>query len=226
MLPMNNKLDFLPHTWQWDTMNRDEFLYWSTYGSVSTKLIKRWNLNAGGSARVLDLGTGLGRNARKMARYGMDVYALDIDTDVLKQANEITNKEALNVNFVSGDMRQMPFDNDFFDAVYAENVLSLTSFAGLKQTLGEIYRTLKKNGEAFLVIADKSSPTIQNAQMIDENTVLISQQYGTNTGVATFVDDQTLKTCLGKLEIIDKYGAIHGYFPETYRHMILTKKIR
>ncbi|NLI99514.1 class I SAM-dependent methyltransferase [bacterium] len=68
--------------------------------------------------RVLDLACGMGRHALELARRGFTgVTGLDVTGQYLQKAREIKNKEDLNVRFLEGDMRSIPFEREF-DACY------------------------------------------------------------------------------------------------------------
>lgn len=75
------------------------------------------------SERVLDLACGMGRHALELARRGFTaVTGLDYTQQYLEKALSAKRREDLNVSFIKGDMRSIPFDaeedEEGFDAVY------------------------------------------------------------------------------------------------------------
>lgn len=224
---MKERFDFPAHTWDWGAMGDEDKLHWSLCGSVSYSLMDRWKLNAGDKKpRVLDLGCGMGRNSLKLSQNGLETYGLDIDEMPLAVAKSNANRMAEQITYVQGDMRCMPFASNFFDAVFADNILSLTSHNGLVQTIDEIHRVLKPHGEAFMVFTDKSMPLLQTGQMVDQNTIKLHAQYGKHSAVATFVDEDILKRVLRGFSVLDKSGILHGYKPDRFHHMVLAMKIK
>ena len=67
-------------------------------------------------ARVLDLCCGQGRHSVELARRGFRVTGFDLSEYLLKLAKERANEEGVEVEFMRGDMRELPWENEF-DAV-------------------------------------------------------------------------------------------------------------
>lgn len=67
-------------------------------------------------SRVLDLGCGSGRRTLELARRGHRVLGLDPDERALAEARAAAKGERLNVHFVKGDPRLIPYRAEF-DAV-------------------------------------------------------------------------------------------------------------
>ncbi|MBN2379538.1 class I SAM-dependent methyltransferase [candidate division WOR-3 bacterium] len=68
--------------------------------------------------RILDLCCGMGRHALELARRGFTgVTGLDYTQEYLDKAQTFKLDEGLNVRFIQGDMRFIPFEQEF-DACY------------------------------------------------------------------------------------------------------------
>lgn len=71
--------------------------------------------------RVLDVGCGSGRHAYYAAKYGSDVWAVDLGSSVeVARRNTSTCDD---VHVVQADLLQLPFEPESFDFVYAIGVL-------------------------------------------------------------------------------------------------------
>ena len=70
--------------------------------------------------RVLDAGCGTGRHAYYAAKYGAEVWAVD-----LGEAVEVgrRNTKELGVNVVQADIYNLPFEDESFDFIYSNGVL-------------------------------------------------------------------------------------------------------
>jgi len=69
-------------------------------------------------ARVLDLACGFGRHAIEMARRGHRVTGLDFNPRYLAIAEEEARRAGVGARWVQGDMRKLPFEDEF-DAAYS-----------------------------------------------------------------------------------------------------------
>ena len=67
-------------------------------------------------AQVLDLACGWGRHSVALARQGFAVTGMDLSETLLARARKRADKAGVPVNFVRGDMREIPFTGRF-DAV-------------------------------------------------------------------------------------------------------------
>ncbi len=100
--------------------------------------------------RVLDFGAGSGIFMPTLSKNFKEVYSLDLNTNSLEY---VKNKYELeNVKIVKGRGEKLPFKDEFFDIIFAADVLE--HLKDSKKVQGEFKRVLKKNG--WLII---SGPT-------------------------------------------------------------------
>ena len=66
--------------------------------------------------RVLDLCCGIGRHAVPLARAGLEVTGLDMSEEYLDMASYTAREAGVEIRLVQGDMREIPFSEEF-DAV-------------------------------------------------------------------------------------------------------------
>lgn len=67
--------------------------------------------------RILDVATGTGWTARRVARRGADVVGVDLGADLIEAAQGLARRESLDIEFRVGDAEALPFDDGAFDAV-------------------------------------------------------------------------------------------------------------
>jgi len=112
-------------------------------------------LNLEPGERLLDLASGSGVHARRLARYGLEVVGLDIAPSLVRYCTGQAAAEGLDdVTFVEGDMRALTYRQEF-DAVI---VLS-TSFGFFddetnQRVLDSMARALKPGGRVLLQLLD------------------------------------------------------------------------
>jgi len=100
------------------------------------------------TSQVLDVGCGSGNTACLIAeQYGSRVYGIDISEIMVAKATERARRQGLmdKVEFRVADAFQLPFEDDWFDVVIVESVL--TPLPGdKKQALAEMMRVARPGG--------------------------------------------------------------------------------
>ena len=115
------------------------------YKFLKKKEVKIENL------KILDLGSGTGRNSNYFARLGADVTAIEISETALELGKKQAENEELNVKYIHGNIgSKYNFPAESFDVV-----LDATSSNSLNDIEREIYlsevkRVLKKDGYFFV----------------------------------------------------------------------------
>jgi demethylmenaquinone methyltransferase/2-methoxy-6-polyprenyl-1,4-benzoquinol methylase len=117
---------------------------------------------------VLDIccGTGdLALTVAKFAKYDLQVTGLDYSQPMLNVAIEKAQKNGYNVDFVNGDIANIPFPDNSFDCLcIGFGFRNLTYKNGMAERhIAEILRVLKPGGR--FVIAESSQPR-PNARVI------------------------------------------------------------
>lgn len=99
-------------------------------------------------SRVLEIGCGTGVYSEYLYKLGIDLVSIDISEEMLRIASEKNN----NINHVKGDMHNLPFSNQSFDAVVGFYVLQ---YSNLSVVLNEIHRVLKVCGKILFIEPNK-----------------------------------------------------------------------
>ncbi len=108
------------------------------------------------SAKILDLACGPGRFAIPLAKRSFRVVGLDISEVYLEQGRAKAKEQGLEIEFIRGDMRAIPFENEF-DAV----INLFTSFGYFEreedhlQVLKEVRKSLKPGGRFLLELQNR-----------------------------------------------------------------------
>jgi 2-polyprenyl-3-methyl-5-hydroxy-6-metoxy-1,4-benzoquinol methylase len=99
--------------------------------------------------KILDLGSGVGRNTIYLAKEGYSAFgreATDYGIQVSKKKREI---EGVNTVFKKSYLTKIPFPEEYFDAVVGIQAIPHNTDKEIKNILHEIKRVLKPNGVFF-----------------------------------------------------------------------------
>lgn len=97
-------------------------------------------------AKILDAGCGFGRDLLYLSNKRFDTYGMDASKELLRLAK----KRVPQANIQLADLRnKFPFENDFFDGIWARNSLHHLESKDIQNALIEIERILKPNGIFF-----------------------------------------------------------------------------
>lgn len=118
------------------------------------------NLKIQEGEKVLEVGLGTGQCLPSLAQSVGDsgtVYGIDISTGMFNVALERVRKAGLlnRVELVIGDGANLPFETDFFDAVFMSFTLELFDTPEIPVVLSECRRVLLKGGRIGVVAMSK-----------------------------------------------------------------------
>lgn len=148
-------------------MEEDYYLY-------TKKLFKKWSpvynivdvfifrvrvkvvdfIDAKNGSKILDIGTGTGKQAFAFAKKGYDVIGIDLSEDMLRVADRKNKYE--NVKFEVADAAKLPFKDNHFDVTCISFALHDMPLSIRKKVLDEIVRVTKSKG--IIIIVDYASP--------------------------------------------------------------------
>jgi len=97
---------------------------------------------------VLDAGCGNGYWSRKMAKRAKKVVGVDFTEELLEVAR--SKSSASNLEFVTGDLRELCLPDDEFDVVFCN--MALIDVDGLEKAVSEMARVLKTSGNLIISI--------------------------------------------------------------------------
>jgi ubiquinone/menaquinone biosynthesis C-methylase UbiE len=126
-----------------------------------------------GARRVLDLGCGAGRHTVYLAREGFEVHGCDIAENGLAHTREWLAREKLSAELKQGDIAQIPYPDDFFDAAISVYVIYHKTFAEMQRVVAEIHRVLKRGGIALVSLQSKRGWRYGQGKAIETDTFVL-----------------------------------------------------
>jgi SAM-dependent methyltransferase len=190
-----------------------KMIYETIAESFSDKRYTNWDWidnfikNIPYNSNILDIGCGNGRN---MKYNNYNFYGVDNCPKFIEMAKLISS------NVYLSDMTQLPFEDNYFDAI-----ISIASFHHLStierrlKCLEEIYRVLKPGGEILLSIwsiNQSHNKKLDNKFKYGDNIVPFKDNKGNNIGNRYYYIFQIneIYNILTKYFIIDCHNWIHG----------------
>ena len=106
--------------------------------------------------RVLDVATGTGSLALRLARSGAEVTGVDLALALIDTARRLAAEAGLGVRYEVGDAEDLPYDDASFDVVLSTLFFHHLPDDGKRQTAAELMRVLRPGGR--LVVGDLARP--------------------------------------------------------------------
>lgn len=111
--------------------------------------------------RVLEFGSGQGIFAVAMAKLGAIVTGIDLGKDLVELSKKVAEVNNVGIDFIFGNIRELPFEDNAFDFVVGNGVLHHLPRNWLCNSLAEAYRVLKPGGKAMF------TEPIENIKIFD-----------------------------------------------------------
>lgn len=137
--------------------------------------------------RILDLACGQGRHAIGLAAHGYHVTGLDYQANLLQVADERARAQGVEIVWVRGDMRALPFTGCFDAVLNLFTAFGYFSDAVNASVLDEVVRALRPGGVFIIDIANRDA-LIRQAQprswkRLPDGTLVINEwQWDVRTG--------------------------------------------
>ena len=124
---------------------------WNNFRQKPLRELYKLNWKKG---KILDLGCGNSRNLLPFKQ--LQCYGLDFSKNMLKESRKFSKKNNFKINLKQGVMESLPYKSSSFN--YVLSIASLHHLSDHEQGIKEIYRVLKKNGEAYITVWNKLLP--------------------------------------------------------------------
>ncbi len=134
------------------------------------------NFKRDGKEKILDLGCGAGRHTLFMANENIIPYGIDYSESGVYYTKENLDENGYSGykdNIVVADVTNLPFQDSFFDGVISYGVLYYIGFDQIKKAVEEIFRVLKPNGRAFIVVRSTEDYRAKSGTETEEHNSLI-----------------------------------------------------
>jgi len=101
--------------------------------------------------RILDVGCGVGASTWFLAREGFSVAAIDSSKIAISRLKDRLEKEGLEAFIGCGDIAQLEFKEDYFDAIIDISSICYVPQEKAEPLMKQLYKVLKDNGKFFSI---------------------------------------------------------------------------
>jgi 2-polyprenyl-3-methyl-5-hydroxy-6-metoxy-1,4-benzoquinol methylase len=115
-------------------------------------------LPAGEARPLLDLGCNWGRWTIAAARAGYRPTGIDRGKKAVRAARRVAEQLGVDAEYVLGDVRELPFPDGSFDAVFSYSVLQHLAKDDVRAVVAEIRRVLRPGGIAWIEMPNARGP--------------------------------------------------------------------
>jgi tellurite methyltransferase len=172
---------------------------WMTPEPFVVESIER--LRAASVKRILDLGFGVGRHAILLAQEGFAVEGIDASSNGRDFAREWAAHEGLSLLLTVGDMTTLPYADGELDAILTWNVIYHGTMDVVQQTIDEIARCLKPNGQLICSLISSQHHMFGQGIEIEPRTFVIPGG-GEREHPHHYFNRADIDRCFGTFEIL------------------------
>ena len=164
---------------------------------------------------LLELGCGDGRDTKFFIENNFNVSTVDIAS---KSVEEIKTKFQGNVNASCQDIRELSFEDNSFDVIYAHLSLHYFTDGETVKIFDKIYSLLRKDGMFFVKCKSTSDPLYGVGEKIAEDTFFKGH-------IRHFFSLDYLKAKLSKFDIIEleEDSGAYGRHDSSFVYAIVRK---
>lgn len=127
--------------------------------------------------RILDIGCGYGKHSIYLSENSFIVTSIDINKQSIEWLKGyIDRKNISNINLIQSDINDLPFEENYFDAIICSSVIHHQNLKQIKNSIGEIYRVLKQNGCILVDFMSLEDDSFGLGEEIEKNTFIGSRE--------------------------------------------------
>lgn len=146
-------------------------------------------LHAASASRVLDLGCGSGWLSVFLARQGFKVTGIDVADHALELGKQWAAMEDLKIQFDSGDLGDLPYPDNSFDAVVANSIIEHLPLSLALVAMAKL-RTVIVSGGTFIGCFDKVGTGPGEYYKLEDGTQVYTDKSRKGMMLRYFPDDE------------------------------------
>ena len=182
---------------------------------------------------ILDCGSG-GPNPKQalFVRLGFDIMGIEFSEERFEQAQKYAKENKLELSMQLADMREIPFESDYFGHIYSYNTIFHMVKQDIKKAIDEMIRVLKPGGLCFVNFLSVDSSFYGEGNennpgecVITEGDEEILHTFFTDEESDTFFDNLDIEILFKEKRILHKKFEDGEVLDDSYIDYIVQKKI-
>lgn len=129
--------------------------------------------------KVLDIGSGNGRNSIFLAKNGFQVEAIDKNKEYVQKLKKFSEKERLPIKTKLADVKNLKLKEDYYSLILSVAILDFLRIYEFKKLIPKIKKSLKVDGIFYLVVFSIKDPAFKKCKkelkMVGKNTFYLPQ---------------------------------------------------
>ena len=165
--------------------------------------------------KIVDLGCGLGHNAKALHAKGFDVLACDLSEKALEQLRrDEPDMKTLQLDMADG----LSFANESLQAVVADLSLHYFSRSATLRIIGDIHRALQPGGLLLCRVHAVAELAVKHGAVATQDDPFLYQSEGIlrrffdESELRQFFSDQDWKTLERSERAIERYGRLKSFW--------------
>jgi len=147
-----------------NSYNKNAETYSKTYNLTYIERQLKFYLENFKGKRILDIGCGPGRDSNYFSNKGLEVIGIDLSEELLK----IARKNSPNSEFYIRDMRNLDFESESFDGIWACSSFLHVPYKDAELTLRGFNRILRKDGLMFLCVLEGEGEKMEKTSKFEK----------------------------------------------------------
>ena len=137
-----------------------------TQGTIGECNFIEQEINYNKRSKILDIGCGIGRHSRELAKRGYQITGIDLSESQLNRAKELADKEKLNIDFQIQDAWRLTFQNEFdLVIMLCEGAFPLMETDEMNfQILQNATKAIKENGKLIFTTLNGLFPLFHSVK--------------------------------------------------------------
>ena len=124
--------------------------------------------------KILDIGCGAGRHVKFLSENKFRAYGVEISKTGIYYTKKLLSQHNLKAEVTYSDMSNLPFKDNYFDATISYGVFCYTDSKGVKNSINEMYRVMKKGGKSFINLRSTNDYRYGKGKKIEQNTFILN----------------------------------------------------